>query len=328
MNGLCLAVQIYLLGIEIYQVYDQKIEYLLDFYNIVDITEFVLYVFYVYYRERNLYILLPDHFHLASQKLSKEEREVRQWMPLLHFFLFIQALIRTMFYIRVFTGIGTQVQLIIVTLKDAMTFMIFLIYWIIFFSIAFELIGSGFVEEQETYLDNKVNRTFTNFLQVFRNSLGDLASPSYEYWTAREADAPGYTTFMITLIWIIWIANIVFVQIVLFNFLIAIVGDSYSTVTQDKVLYMFTHRCELNREAYLIIDGLRLLPDNFEMLMIMAKDDGINQNHLEWMECINKLKYVSQKKRKEVNKEIIQAIDEKFNNLEAQLSDILKKSRQ
>ncbi len=57
-----------------------------------------------------------------------------------------------MFYIRVFTGIGTQVQLIIVTLKDAMTFMIFLIYWIIFFSIAFELIGSGFVEEQETYL--------------------------------------------------------------------------------------------------------------------------------------------------------------------------------
>merc|ERR1711934_1185553 len=124
-----------------------------------------------------------------------------------------------MFYIRVFKGIGTQVELISVTLKDSVTFMVFLIYWIWFFSIAFELLGSEFEEDFETYTQNRINRTFTNFLQVFRNSLGDLASPTYKYWNDRKALVGATTyTIMIGLIWFIWIVNILFVQIVLFNF--------------------------------------------------------------------------------------------------------------
>lgn len=125
---------------------------------------------------------------------------------------------------------------------------------------------------------------------------------------------------MIGLIWIIWIVNILFVQIVLFNFLIAIVGDSYSTVTTDRVLHMFTHRCDLNREAQLMTSAKG--SEEFEMLIIMAKDDGITQNHLEWMETINKLKVVVAKKREEVNKDLKEAIDQKFSVIEQELREL------
>lgn len=160
-NIICLVVQVYLLSLEFMQVLDQGPEYLLEFYNLVDITEFILYVGYFVMRMQNTYLVLPDEFHLEQQL---EHSEARSWMPLIHFILFIQALIRTMFYIRVFKGIGTQVELISVTLKDSVTFMVFLIYWIWFFSIAFQLLGSEFEEDFETYTQNRINRTFTNFL--------------------------------------------------------------------------------------------------------------------------------------------------------------------
>ena len=67
-------------------------------------------------------------------------------------------------------------------------------------------------------------------LQVFRNSLGDISIPGYQYWIAREEDSPIFSTSYIEIIWLLVFLNALMMLIVLLNFLIAIVSESYARV--------------------------------------------------------------------------------------------------
>lgn len=70
------------------------------------------------------------------------------------------------------------------------------------------------------------------FLQVFRNSIGDIAPPGYEKWREyieyQEMLGSNFQYYqgviMICLIWLLWFVNIIVACIVLLNFLIAIIS--------------------------------------------------------------------------------------------------------
>jgi len=70
----------------------------------------------------------------------------------------------------------------------------------------------------------------TNFIGVFRNSLGDIAIPGIEYWLVRKEmeEDKLWASFFIHFIWLIILFNTVLTLIVLLNFLIAIVSESYN----------------------------------------------------------------------------------------------------
>ena len=68
--------------------------------------------------------------------------------------------------------------------------------------------------------------------QIFRNSIGDLAVPDYTFWSNRIAqeDTNKLAYIMIGYSWALWMVLIVFMLIVLLNFLIAIISQSYDSV--------------------------------------------------------------------------------------------------
>jgi hypothetical protein len=66
------------------------------------------------------------------------------------------------------------------------------------------------------------------FLQMYRNSIGDIAPPKYDLYLDSELNITSTeNTLMITIIWIVWFLNQVFILIILLNFLIAIISQSY-----------------------------------------------------------------------------------------------------
>jgi hypothetical protein len=65
------------------------------------------------------------------------------------------------------------------------------------------------------------------FLQAFRNSIGDLAPPSYEYWEEMKSKGKTSALVMIYMIWGFWLFQIVSFTILLLNFLIAVISQSY-----------------------------------------------------------------------------------------------------
>lgn len=99
---------------------------------------------------------------------------------------------------------------------------------------------------------------FKYLIQAWRNAIGDLSPPSYGGWeeTRDAAKDNGHMLqyriiqIIIFLIWSHWLATQFVVLLILFNFLVALVDQSFSEVVdQDKISY-FERRAYLNSEYY------------------------------------------------------------------------------
>ena len=96
------------------------------------------------------------------------------------------------------------------------------------------------------------------WMESFRLSIGDVSAPKYTFWENNLEDSPFTSYFMICLIWIVWLLEIFFVLIVLLNFLIAIISQSYEEVMLKSLQNKYHHRAQLNRECRMTLSLLRL----------------------------------------------------------------------
>ena len=146
----------------------------------------------------------------------------------------------TVMVIMIFLKINTWMRLndefsnlytlVIQCVKDITLFMLYFLYWVIFFASIYIILGADFNvgEKAADYMTLKPLET--NFIGVFRNSLGDIAIPGIEYWLIRKEmeEDKLWASFFIHFIWLIILFNTVLTLIVLLNFLIAIVSESYN----------------------------------------------------------------------------------------------------
>ena len=113
------------------------------------------------------------------------------------------------------------------------------------------------------------------FIQAYRNSVGDIATPGYDSWIEeRKADESAWEKLefnaIIFLIWGFWIAQQFIVLIVLLNFLIAVISQVYDDIISQQTTLTFKHKATLNREYFMI---LRYLNSLQEFNTIVFSDD-------------------------------------------------------
>lgn len=73
----------------------------------------------------------------------------------------------------------------------------------------------------------KISKFYALFLMTFRISLGNVNTPNYKSWVNKINETRKTTLVAIYMIWIIWFINIFVMVIVMLNFLIAEVGNTY-----------------------------------------------------------------------------------------------------
>lgn len=77
---------------------------------------------------------------------------------------------------------------------------------------------------------------------------------------------------MIAIIWIIfYFSNIILLLVVLMNFLIAIVSETYGEVTQDKLNNIYFFRSQLSEE-YFEVWGKNVFKEKCNQLLIMTPE--------------------------------------------------------
>jgi hypothetical protein len=105
-------------------------------------------------------------------------------------------------------------------------------FWIFIFTTMLRSIGGTYPEDD--YPD--LNTYVANLLQTWRNSLANVAVPNYSKWSDnlkaefKEESFGIYSYLMIYLCWMIWFLNLLFICLVLTNFLISIVGNAYGLI--------------------------------------------------------------------------------------------------
>ena len=132
-----------------------------------------------------------------------------------------------------------------------------------------------------------INKNIGYLLYSFRNSIGDLSTPNYDDWLImglEDADDDSKTVItqtevflIVVLSWTLWSIQSVFMIIILLNYLIAVISQAYERVVNQRKIYQYIHRAEVNQEYFQILRQLiillklkRILPSCWLMNFLIA----------------------------------------------------------
>ena len=87
----------------------------------------------------------------------------------------------------------------------------------------------------------------------FRNSIGDIQIAGYKNFSERSEAGEWEAYIVIILIWVYWFMNIGLMLIILMNFLIAVISESYTAVNEGKIKYVYKDKAEMNLECQQLI---------------------------------------------------------------------------
>ena len=93
-----------------------------------------------------------------------------------------------------------------------------------------------------------------NFYSVFRNSIGDPNPPNTSVWVKKDIEGSNLPQIMIFICWAFWLINKFYMLIILLNFLIAIIGQSYDSVLGRLTIVRTLQKCEMNIEKMIFIE--------------------------------------------------------------------------
>ena len=123
--------------------------------------------------------------------------------------------------LRMYPRFSKLVKSILVVLHEMAYFLAF--FWIFCFVFGILNIVAGITFDDGDYPD--INFFWFQSITSFRNSLGDLQSPDYSYW--RKDKKGPIETFMVYYSWVLFNNQIIFMVVVLLNFLLGIITQSY-----------------------------------------------------------------------------------------------------
>ena len=92
-------------------------------------------------------------------------------------------------------------------------------------------------------------------ISAYRNAVGDLQMPTYDYWTA-ESNSGIYPQVMISLIWLLYTLFIFVLDLMALNFLIAIFSQSYESIMDRQIEAIIESKIELNQECLQELNNL------------------------------------------------------------------------
>jgi len=70
---------------------------------------------------------------------------------------------------------------------------------------------------------------------------------------------------MIAFVWAFWIVIVIFLFIILINFMVAYITQSYEDVLEKRIKAIYHQRCDLNTEYYLFRRFLHNISSHYEM---------------------------------------------------------------
>ena len=133
-------------------------------------------------------------------------------------------------------------MLVLKTISDTFIFLIFFILWVVFFGVLFIVLRIEY--------DNgdypSIGMRSIMMIQTYRNFLGDLAPPDVSQWLDVE-NADDTTTFpriVVAIVWMCWLLITYIGLIIILNFLIALISQSYEEVMTQQLMYLYKNKSD------------------------------------------------------------------------------------
>ena len=150
--------------------------------------------------------------------------------------------IKCIHFVSAFTEFGFFITMVIISIKDLLPFLVTYVGFAFFFASLYSAIEAEIDEELNSGVGlGKFGRLF---LMVWRNSVGKLSFVRYSYWDKKEEQ--GEKTVGIEFVYLVFYLQIIFMLVIMLNFMIAIIDSTYKRVIGQKKIHMYMGKAELN----------------------------------------------------------------------------------
>jgi len=256
--------QIFFVFIEFIQIKVQGSDYW-GFYNLCDISQIFIYAGYIVLKKLEHDQNDGTEGHIAVHK----DNQLEIWMILTDVVLLSLIFFKIQNFLRIIGEFGFLAQMVTETFIDMRFFISYYLLWILFFTCINSIlkVDPGVIDEtDDPPVDYPgVNRYIALVLMTFRNAIGDLSPPEYGSWVTEVQEANGNTDYkmnwsqrvIVSALWLVWCLQVILMIIVLLNFLIAVISETYERVYGEKTICFFIDKAVLNLEYFQIIDSFQ-----------------------------------------------------------------------
>ena len=195
-------------------------EYLSDAWNWLDLLHLLVYLVYFIVR----LIAFQEKNVIPTETMKPDDQPWMVFWVVMHTAMFLLIIVQIMFFMRVSDSFASLVKLVGSVIGKVRAFTLFFVMWSITVCLLFDSAGIKIVSEDYTGIVS----AFALFIQNFRNSIGDINPPSADYWTGDNGETG--LVGMAYWGWCLFLLQEFFMLIILLNFLIAIISQSYEEV--------------------------------------------------------------------------------------------------
>lgn len=200
------------------------------------------------------------------------EADIHKEIIIINFIVLAVSTVKIFRMLKMYPSIANQMALLVKCFEDIVAFFCFFQSFVLMLAGLFKLAGTKF--DFGDYPE--VTQFLQYYLQGWRNSIGDIQPPAYDFWNeriaagAKEGENTAFEYFMIYTIWLIFIFfNVILLLIILLNCLVAIVGESFSIVMAEKTNNIYQFRSLLNLE-YIEILGVGVFKTYFNQILLIS----------------------------------------------------------
>ena len=225
--------------------------YVHDIWNIADLLQICVYFFMVARADQ-------------GQDVLFKSSEMYFFRCLMIFLMYVK--IHDL--LRVTEQFGHLVSLILQCLLDLMTFLIYWAMWILFFVCQFMILQLV----SNNGLASKDKGSFRNILlYTFESSVANLHDFRYPHCASEIQN---------TLLLLTWIFQQMIMVIVMLNFLISVISQSYEQVMNNKEIKKFDNLTSLNMEVYQFLAQFSFLRGsaNNDLILISLPAESIESS--------------------------------------------------
>ena len=233
-----------------------------------------------------------------------------QGMVFLKILVIFNMLLKINYFLRVYERFGLLVNLLSTCVKDIIPFCVYLFMYVLLFVMLY--IQSGINAPGRTGF--KVRGFGEMLMYVWENSIGNINDPpeSSFHLDNNKTEGLRYPSEMY-LIWFVWFMNQFIIVIILLNFLIAVISQSYENVMNSKSIMKYQDMAALNKEAYQFMNhwGFKhpLIKKNRLLVSLeVANDEGETS---EWSGFVQTMKIFVKKQLQENQGKLIDFFKEK-----------------
>ena len=285
--------------VEITQMMFHKMDYIFDFWNMLDSSSVCLNITVV------IMVFLEADYHDINRVSSVS-------VLILYFKLF--------YFLRIFFETGYLIRMIIEIIKDMKNFVGVLMIATIAFANSFYILGRNSEEGNLAGED-----VWAAFIFSYKMGLGDFNTDGFE--TVDEE-----------ILWIIFVINTLIILVVLLNLVIAIMGDTFDRVQETQDKSMLREIAQMIRENEFLFSRKKVFKRS-KYIIVIEPEKAEGEGKGSWEGKLNQLKtfieesseaHIGHLKKLEDGIENIAstALDEKLRPIEDKINNKLSQSDQ